>query len=259
MVDYLDNLFESVVKKAEKKKKIAESKQAAIALKEAKMSEIPHEIDNVIHFLAQIRIDMEHLQTTWASAGFSDLTPLAEIIKGVVDLTNFVYMQGALLADQQIGKQPAEGLPVPVEAPVVAQKSEGSLKEDDSDSGLDVSEMEANLSDAQDAINQADETAQSYEDVDLSLESAPEAEKECSDVDGKEITLAECEALCANPVNASLRKAFKKCCSDFRHNRPEGSNGEIVKIILTPRNNLRLMFDGCDRPAFAYCDGESLI
>ena len=93
----------------------------------------------------------------------------------------------------------------------------------------------------------------------LSPTLTPEPKEECSDIDGKEITLAECEALCANPINANLKKAFKKCCSDFRHNRPEGSNGEIVKIILTPRNNLRLMFDGCDRPAFAYCDGESLI
>ena len=91
MVNYLDTLFESVVKKAEKKKKLAESKQAIVALKEAKMSEIPHEIDSVIHSLAQIRIDMEHLRDTWSAAGFSDLTPLAEIINGVVDLTNFVW------------------------------------------------------------------------------------------------------------------------------------------------------------------------
>ena len=254
MVNYLDTLFESVVKKAEKKKKLAESKQTIVALKEAKMSEIPHEIDSVIHSLAQIRIDMEHLRDTWSAAGFSDLTPLAEIINGVVDLTNFVYMQGALLADQQIGLKPEPAAPV-----VAAQETDGSLKEDDSDSAVDFSEMDNLMADAQDSCAQADQLANSIEDVDVSLESAPEPKEECSDIDGKEITLAECEALCANPINANLRKAFKKCCSDFRHNRPEGSNGEIVKIILTPRNNLRLMFDGCDRPAFAYCDGESLI
>lgn len=266
MAQYLDNLFENVIKKVEKKKKkFVEGSKSDVALTEARMSEIPHEIDDVVHDLAANRKKMEDLRGTWESAGFQDLTPLDDIIKGLVDLTTLVYNKGSLLADQNIGSKTAAIQPQA--APVVAAEADTSLKEDEgNEAGADANaegdaaaDMPAEFGEADADIAQAEEIANSIGDIELpdvdSFDVAAESAKE----EGKEISLAECEALCANPANASLRKAFKKCCSDFRHNKPEGSNGEIVKIILTPRNNLRLQFDGCERPAFAYCDGESVI
>ena len=269
MVNYLDDLFESIVKDVDKKSKLLESKRNSTSLKEAKMSEIPHEIDDVVHGLAQSRVDMEHLRKTWESAGFSDLTPLDDIIKGLVDLTTLVYNKGALLSDQIVGSE-AKPL-VPLATPAT-EGSDNALKEDDGnetegeDSGEGEEDPEEYESQAEEAAEEAGEDIQipdvessTPEDLASQIDEATDNSQNASQLEDKEITLAECEALCANPLNASLRKAFKKCCSDFRHNKPEGSNGEIVKIILTPRNNLRLHFDGCDRPAFAYCDGESCI
>ena len=229
------------------------------------MSEIPHEIDDVIHSLAQSRIDMEHLRKTWEAAGFQDLTPLDDILKGLSDLTALVYDKGVILADQQIGsKAPEINAQQMPNAVVATAKEEANndeaLKEDDgAEQGGEEGEVDpdAEISDGAASLEQAEEEANALGEIDLPED--PESLNVESMSEGREISLAECEALCANPANASLRKAFKKCCSDFRHNRPEGSNGEIVKIILTPRNNLRLHFDGCERPAFAYCDGESLI
>lgn len=265
MASYIDELFESVIKKVEKKKKVVQSNDKNVVLTEAKMSEIPHEIDDVIHSLAQSRIDMEHLRKTWEAAGFQDLTPLDDILKGLSDLTALVYDKGVILADQQIGsKAPEINAQQMPNAVVATAKEEANndeaLKEDDGaeQNGEEgEGDPDAEISDGAASLEQAEEEANALGEIDLPED--PELLNVESMSEGREISLAECEALCANPANASLRKAFKKCCSDFRHNRPEGSNGEIVKIILTPRNNLRLHFDGCERPAFAYCDGESLI
>lgn len=265
MASYIDELFESVIKKVEKKRKVVKSNDKNVVLTEAKMSEIPHEIDDVIHSLAQSRIDMEHLRKTWEAAGFQDLTPLDDILKGLSDLTVLVYEKGVMLADQQIGSKAPEINSQQTPNAVIATAKEEvnndeALKEDDGadqDEAEGSEDVEAELADGEASLEQAEEEANSLDAIDLPED--PESINVGSMTEGKEISLAECEALCANPANASLRKAFKKCCSDFRHNRPEGSNGEIVKIILTPRNNLCLQFDGCERPAFAYCDGESLI
>ena len=252
MVNLVESLYSGALKKVQKKK-VVESKTLA----EATMNDIPHEIDDVVHDLAANRTRMEDLRKTWEAAHFADLTPLDAIIKGLEELTKLVYDNGALLADQLIGSKAAAEVPAepataeaePTTAPeegkelitaVVPVKSE-ALNEDEGaeggndDLGGEVESLEAQLGELESSV------------ADLPLD------------EEKEMTLEECEAYCAQPVNLNLKKAFKKCLTSFRQNKPEGSNGEIVKIILTPRKNLKLQFDGCERNAFAYRDGDILV
>lgn len=69
---------------------------------EAKMNDIPHEIDDVVHKLKDIRFDMEELKKTWEMANM-DLAPLDSILEGINSLIKSVYNNGAVLADQNIG------------------------------------------------------------------------------------------------------------------------------------------------------------
>lgn len=69
---------------------------------EATMNDIPHEIDDVVHKLKDLRFDMEELIKTWEKANM-DLVPLHEILNGINSLIEVVYNNGAKLADQQIG------------------------------------------------------------------------------------------------------------------------------------------------------------
>lgn len=237
MGDILDTLFENALKNVQSKRKLSESKEVSKqALTEATMNDIPHEIDDTVHALASERVRLEDLRKTWEAAGFKDLTALDDIIKGLVDLTTLVYTKGAYLADQKIGtlamKVPAEAPaqpegPVPMVEPVIiTQKEESSTLVEEPSNEFNAEEF---IKDSNDKVAE------------------------------KEITLAECEAMCALPANVALKKAFKKCVSDFRHSKPSCSNGELVKIVLTPLNNLRLHFDGVEKPAFAYSDGDYLI
>lgn len=241
MVNLVESLYSDALKKVQKKK-VVESKTLA----EATMNDIPHEIDDVVHDLASNRTKMEDLRKTWEAAHFEDLTPLDAIIKGLEELTKLVYDNGALLADQLIGSkaaaepvaEPESGkklltavIPVESEALNEDEDAEGG----DDDLGSEVESLEAQLGELESSV------------ADLPLD------------EEKEMTLEECEAYCSQPVNLNLKKAFKKCLTSFRQNKPEGSNGEIVKIILTPRKNLKLQFDGCERNAFAYRDGDILV
>ena len=251
MVNLVESLYSGALKKVQKKK-VVESKTLA----EATMNDIPHEIDDVVHDLAANRTRMEDLRKTWEAAHFADLTPLDAIIKGLEELTKLVYDNGALLADQLIGSKSAAEVPaepaapeegkelitavVPVKSEALNEdegaESEGSSEEGGDDNlGGEVESLEAQLGGLESSV------------ADLPLD------------EEKEMTLEECEAYCAQPVNLNLKKAFKKCLTSFRQNKPEGSNGEIVKIILTPRKNLKLQFDGCERNAFAYRDGDILV
>lgn len=255
MNSLVGNLFESALKRAQKKK-VVESKNDSKALTEATMNDIPHELDDVVHELAELRTKLEDLHKTWEAAGFANLAPLDEITKGVEALTKLVYDNASLLADQEIGahavvpeKQQAV-VPVPepeaskegqVLTAVVPVKSE-TIKEDDAAENLDMNVGNSNEGEAD--MNMSNENA--------SNEAMPVEEEQ-------EMTLEECEAYCALPANMNLKKAFKKCLAGFRQNKPESSNGEIVKIILTPKKSLKLQFDGCERPVYAYRDGDFLV
>lgn len=259
MVNLVESLYSGALKKVQKKK-VVESKTLA----EATMNDIPHEIDDVVHDLAANRTRMEDLRKTWEAAHFADLTPLDAIIKGLEELTKLVYDNGALLADQLIGSKaaaeaPAE--PAPAEAEPVAEPEDGkklltavipvkseALNEDEGSEGEGSSEEGGD----DDLSGEVESLEAQLGELESSVADLPLDEE-------KEMTLEECEAYCAQPVNLNLKKAFKKCLTSFRQNKPEGSNGEIVKIILTPRKNLKLQFDGCERNAFAYRDGDILV
>lgn len=216
----IDRLLESVL--SEKGNLIKKKEN----LSEAVMNDIPHEIDDTVHSLAAERVRLEDLRKTWESAGFQDLTALDDIIKGLIDLTSLVYTKGAILADQKVG---TIGNKLPeVTTPVVVANTVPEVKEE-----------------------KIEEVIKDSEEEDQKIKVITKEEKE--------ITLQECEDLCSQPCNAGLKRAYTKCLQDFRKNKPDCSNGEIVQIILTPRNNLKLKFDGMDKPSYAYCDGGVLV
>lgn len=70
-------------------------------LTEATMSDIPHEIDDQIHKLKDMRFDLEETQKNWNLAGM-DTNPLSEIIEEINKLIEVMYAKGANLANQTI-------------------------------------------------------------------------------------------------------------------------------------------------------------
>ena len=125
----------------EEQKKIAHAIKK-LPISEATMSDIPHEIDDVVHSLAQERIRMEDLYRTWETAGFHDLSPLDKIITGLRELTELVYEQGCLLADQKLNVSNSENFLKPEEKPIVATMS----KEEILPENTEVLEEEKNIS-----------------------------------------------------------------------------------------------------------------
>ena len=70
-------------------------------LAEATMSDIPHEIDDQIHKLKDMRFELEETQKNWKLAGM-DTTPLSNIISEINKLIEVMYSKGANLANQTI-------------------------------------------------------------------------------------------------------------------------------------------------------------
>jgi len=82
----------------EEQKSVAES-----TLTEATMADIPHEIDDQIHTLKDMRFDIEQTQKNWDLAGM-DTTPMDDITSEINHLVSVLYQKGAELADQEIAK-----------------------------------------------------------------------------------------------------------------------------------------------------------
>lgn len=70
-------------------------------LKEATMSDIPHEIDDQIHKLKDMRFELEETEKNWKLAGM-DTNPLSDIISEINKLIEVMYAKGANLANQTI-------------------------------------------------------------------------------------------------------------------------------------------------------------
>ena len=70
-------------------------------LKEATMSDIPHEIDDQIHKLKDMRFELEETEKNWKLAGL-DTKPLLDVISSINNLIENMYSNGAKLADQTI-------------------------------------------------------------------------------------------------------------------------------------------------------------
>lgn len=72
-------------------------------LTEATMADIPHEIDDQIHTLKDMRFDVEETQKNWNLAGM-DTKPMDDITSEINNLISVMYQKGAELADQEIAK-----------------------------------------------------------------------------------------------------------------------------------------------------------
>lgn len=72
-------------------------------LTEATMADIPHEIDDQIHTLKDMRFDVEETQKNWDLAGM-DTKPMDDITSEINNLISVMYQKGAELADQEIAK-----------------------------------------------------------------------------------------------------------------------------------------------------------
>lgn len=73
-------------------------------LSEATMSDIPHEIDDQIHKLKDMRFDLEETEKNWKLAGL-DTKPLLDVINSINGLIENMYNNGAKLADQEVVKE----------------------------------------------------------------------------------------------------------------------------------------------------------
>lgn len=76
-------------------------------LKEATMSDIPHEIDDQIHKLKDMRFELEETEKNWKLAGL-DTKPLLDVISSINNLIENMYSNGAKLADQEVIKEAKE-------------------------------------------------------------------------------------------------------------------------------------------------------
>lgn len=79
-------------------------------LKEATMSDIPHEIDDQIHKLKDMRFELEETEKNWKLAGL-DTKPLLDVITSINNLIENMYSNGAKLADQEVIKEDAHYFP----------------------------------------------------------------------------------------------------------------------------------------------------
>ena len=75
-------------------------------LAEATMSDIPHEIDDQIHKLKDMRFELEETEKNWKLAGL-DTKPLLDVITSINNLIENMYSNGAKLADQEVIKESA--------------------------------------------------------------------------------------------------------------------------------------------------------
>jgi hypothetical protein len=101
-----DQLAGAILQIAESDKNEAEENSDVVSestLTEATMSDIPHEIDDQIHTLKDMRFDVEETQKNWDLAGM-DTKPMDDITSEINKLISVMYQKGAELADQEIAK-----------------------------------------------------------------------------------------------------------------------------------------------------------
>lgn len=75
--------------------------QVDAQLHEATMADIPHEIDDGIHELGNMRHDLEQTKKNWDLSGI-EIEPLDDLLAGIDDLVNKFYKNGAAIADDQL-------------------------------------------------------------------------------------------------------------------------------------------------------------
>lgn len=101
-----DQLAAAILQTVKSDENTAEETPDTVAestLIEATMSDIPHEIDDQIHTLKDMRFDVEETQKNWDLAGM-DTKPMDDITSEINNLISVMYQKGAELADQEIAK-----------------------------------------------------------------------------------------------------------------------------------------------------------
>lgn len=120
----------------------------SVSLHEATMSDIPHEIDDKIHDLGDMRFDLEQTRKNWDLSGV-ELEPLDDILEKIDDLVQNMYDNGALLADDTVGE-------------------EGSDKEDEEDTETEEEDVEE--TEEKDSEEESDEESEDEEEDDKEKE-----------------------------------------------------------------------------------------
>jgi len=74
---------------------------------EAVMNDIPHEIDDQIHTLKDMRFELEQTKKNWNIAGV-ETQPMDQVLKDIDGLIASLYQNGAKMADDEISKGTSE-------------------------------------------------------------------------------------------------------------------------------------------------------
>lgn len=76
-------------------------------MQEAVMNDIPHEIDDQIHTLKDMRFELEQTKKNWDIAGV-ETQPMDAVLNDIDGLIASLYQNGAKMADDEISKGPSE-------------------------------------------------------------------------------------------------------------------------------------------------------
>ena len=101
---YMEIISESAQKSFKEYFVESKTKSFKKLLSEATMSDIPHEIDDQIHKLKDMRFELEETEKNWKLAGL-DTKPLLDVITSINNLIEIMYSNGAKLANQEIIKE----------------------------------------------------------------------------------------------------------------------------------------------------------
>jgi len=74
---------------------------------EATMNDIPHEIDDQIHTLKDMRFELEQTKKNWNIAGL-ETQPMDAILQQIDELIASLYQNGAKMADDEVSKGSSE-------------------------------------------------------------------------------------------------------------------------------------------------------
>ena len=96
-------LADAILPENEDSEEVIQDNVEESTLTEATMSDIPHEIDDQIHTLKDMRFDVEETEKNWKLAGM-DTKPMDDIDSEINHLISVMYQKGAELADQEIAK-----------------------------------------------------------------------------------------------------------------------------------------------------------
>ena len=81
--------------------------ETSMPVTEAVMNDIPHEIDDQIHTLKDMRFELEQTKKNWDIAGV-ETQPMDEVLSNIDGLIASLYQNGAKMTDDEISKGQSE-------------------------------------------------------------------------------------------------------------------------------------------------------